>query len=192
MIGVRHDGYHVAYEVLVRHEIQNSNSEACTSFGERAQKSILPTKLSQKSVKLCHWNPNISNILPVPFLSTQGIWVTQCINRLNAPLNSWHITLLNHPLPENSISLRDIPKMSPVPPKEMSQADQTLMQEWVQQVMVRPCGNEQLDSALRNIMLEIFPWMCMKRSYLLGERVTFENANQDSEYDSGSSEEERE
>ena len=38
-----------------------------------------------------------------------------------------------HPLPENSISLRDIPKMSPVPPKEMSQADQTLMQEWVEQ-----------------------------------------------------------
>ena len=58
--------------------------------------------------------------------------------------------------------------------------------------MVRPCGNEQLDSALRNIMLEIFPWMCMKRSYLSGERVTFENAIQDSEYDSGSSEEERE
>ena len=48
--------------------------------------------------------------------------------------------------------------------------------------MVRPCGNEQLDSALRNIMLEIFPWMCMKRSYLSGERVTFENAIQDSEY----------
>ena len=35
-----------------------------------------------------------------------------------------------YPLPENNISLRDIPKMSPMPPKEMSQADQTLMREW--------------------------------------------------------------
>ena len=41
-------------------------------------------------------------------------------------------------------------------------------------------------------MLELFPWMCRKRSYLSGERVTFENASQDSEYDSGSDEEERE
>jgi len=30
---------------------------------------------------------------------------------------------LYYPLPENSISLWDIPKMSPIPPKEMSQAD---------------------------------------------------------------------
>ena len=34
--------------------------------------------------------------------------------------------------------------------------------------------------------------MCWKRSYLSGERVTFDNASQDSEYDSGSDEEERE
>ena len=38
-----------------------------------------------------------------------------------------------YPLPENSISLRDIPKMSPMPPKEMSQADHTLMREWAQE-----------------------------------------------------------
>ena len=34
------------------------------------------------------------NNLPVQFLSTQGIWVTRCTNRLNAPLNGHHITLL--------------------------------------------------------------------------------------------------
>ena len=51
-----------------------------------------------------------------------------------------------YPVPENSISLRDIPKMSPMPPKEMSQADQTLMREWthehgkaVRQRTVRQC-----------------------------------------------------
>ena len=30
--------------------------------------------------------------------------------------------------------------------------------------------------------------MCRKRSYLSGERITFENTSQDSEYDSGSDE----
>ena len=51
-----------------------------------------------------------------------------------------------YPVPENSVSLRDIPKMSPMPPKEMSQADQTLMREWahehgkaVRQRTVRQC-----------------------------------------------------
>ena len=38
-----------------------------------------------------------------------------------------------YPVPENSISLRDIPKMSPMPPEEMSQVDQTLMREWAQE-----------------------------------------------------------
>ena len=38
-----------------------------------------------------------------------------------------------YPVPENSISLRDIPKMSPMPPKEMSQADQRLKREWAQE-----------------------------------------------------------
>ena len=34
--------------------------------------------------------------------------------------------------------------------------------------------------------------MCRKTSYLSGERVTFQNASQDLEYDSGSDKEERE
>ena len=34
--------------------------------------------------------------------------------------------------------------------------------------------------------------MCRRRIYLSGERVIFENASQDSEYDSGSYDEERE
>ena len=38
-----------------------------------------------------------------------------------------------YPLPENSISLRDIPKMSPTPPKDISQAVQSLMREWAQE-----------------------------------------------------------
>ena len=41
-------------------------------------------------------------------------------------------------------------------------------------------------------MLELVPWMCKKTSYLSGERVTFQNASQDLEYDSGSDKEERE
>ena len=96
-----------------------------------------------------------------------------------------------YPVPEKSISLRDIPKMSPVPPKEMSQADQMLMREWahehgkaVRQRTVRQCTTKHNAGTLPLYMYE--------KELPIGERVTFENRDQDSEYDSGSGEEERE
>ena len=89
-------------------------------------------------------------------------------------------------IPENSISLRDIPKMSPMPPKEMPQADQMLKREWAQehdkavhQRTGRQCTMKHNAGTLPS-------------SYISGERVTFENASQDLEYESGSDEEERE
>ena len=96
-----------------------------------------------------------------------------------------------YPVPQNSISLRDIPKMSPMPPKEMSQADQTLMREWahehgkaVRQRTVRQCTTKHNAGTL--------PLNMYEKELPIGERVTFENGDQDSEYDSGSDEEERE
>ena len=38
-----------------------------------------------------------------------------------------------YPVPENNISLRDIPKMSLLPNKEMSRPDQVAMREWAQE-----------------------------------------------------------
>ena len=98
-----------------------------------------------------------------------------------------------YPVPENSISLRDIPKMSPMPPMEVSQADQTLMREWAQehgkavrQRTVRQCTTKHTAGTL--------PLNIYEKESPIGERVTFENAShdQDSEYDSGSDDEERE
>ena len=93
-----------------------------------------------------------------------------------------------YPLPENSISLRDIPKMSPMPPKEISQADQTPMQEWAQedgkamrQRTVRQCTTKHNAGTLSLNVLE--------KELPLGRESS---ASQDSEYDSGSDEEERE
>lgn len=78
-----------------------------------------------------------------------------------------------------------------MPPKEMSQADQTLMREWAQehgkavrQRTVRQCTTKHTAGTL--------PLNMYEKELPIGERVTFENAHQDSEYDSGSDEEERE
>lgn len=81
--------------------------------------------------------------------------------------------------------------MSPMPPKEMSQADQTLMREWAQehgkavrQQTVRQCTTKHNAGTL--------PLNMYEKELAIRERVTFKNAHQDSEYDSGSNEEERE
>ena len=81
--------------------------------------------------------------------------------------------------------------MSPLPPKEMSQADQTLMREWAQehgkavrQRTVRQCTTKHNAGTL--------PLNMYEKELPIGERVTFENASQDSEYGSGSDDEERE
>ena len=78
-----------------------------------------------------------------------------------------------------------------MPPKEMSQADQTLMREWahehgkaVWQRTVRQCTTKHNAGTL--------PLNMYEKELPIGERVTFENSDQDSEYDSGSDEEERE
>ena len=96
-----------------------------------------------------------------------------------------------YPVPENSVSFQDIPKMSPMPPKEMFQVDQTLMREWahkhgkaVWQQTVRQCTTKHNAGTL--------PLNMYEKELRIGERVTFENGDQDSEYDSGSDEEERE
>ena len=96
-----------------------------------------------------------------------------------------------YPVPENSISRRYIPKMWPMPPKEMSQADQTLMREWAQeqskavrQRQVRQCTTKHNAGTL--------PLNMCEKELPIGEREAFENAIQDSEYDSGSDEEESE
>ena len=78
-----------------------------------------------------------------------------------------------------------------MPPEEMSQADQTLMREWAQehgkavrQRTVRQCTTKHNAGTL--------PLNMYEKELPIGERVTFENASQDSEYDSGSDKEERE
>ena len=78
-----------------------------------------------------------------------------------------------------------------MPPKEMSQADQTLMRDWaheygkaVRQRTVRQCTTKHDAGTL--------PLNMYEKELPIGERVTFENGDQDSEYDSGSDEEERE
>ena len=38
-----------------------------------------------------------------------------------------------YPVPENHISFKNIPKMPPLPQKEMSQADQATMRDWAQE-----------------------------------------------------------
>ena len=93
-----------------------------------------------------------------------------------------------YPVPENHISLRDIPKMSPLPNKEMSQTDQTTMREWAQehgkavrQRTVRQCTTKHNAGTL--------PLNMYEKELPIGERVTLENSYQDSEYDSGSDEE---
>ena len=63
-----------------------------------------------------------------------------------------------YPVPENHISFENIPKMSPLPQKEMSQADQATMPEWAQAhgkaVRQRTVTK---DSAPPNVMQELFP-----------------------------------
>lgn len=78
-----------------------------------------------------------------------------------------------------------------MPPKEMSPADQTLMREWAQehskavrQRTVRQCTTKHNAGSL--------PLNMYGKELPIGERVTFENAHQNSEYDSDSDEEERE
>ena len=78
-----------------------------------------------------------------------------------------------------------------MPPKEMSQADQMLMPEWAQehgravrQRTVRQCTTKHNAGTL--------PLNMDEKELPIEGRVTFENASQESEYDSGSDEEERE
>lgn len=79
--------------------------------------------------------------------------------------------------------------MSPLPQKEMSQADQATMQEWAQehgkavrQRTVRQCTTKHNAGTLPLNMYE-------KELFRTGERVTFEDGDQESEYDFGSDEE---
>ena len=107
--------------------------------------------------------------------------------------SQWSVYYFTHrrsyyPVPENSISLRDTPKLSPMPPKEVSQ---WLMREWAQehgkavrQRTVRQCTTKHNAGTL--------PLNTYEKALPIGERITFENASRDSEYDSGSDEEERE
>ena len=78
-----------------------------------------------------------------------------------------------------------------MPPKEMSQADQMLMPEWAQehggavrQRTVRQCTTKHNAGTL--------PLNMDEKELPIEGRVTFQNASQESEYDSGSDEEERE
>ena len=78
--------------------------------------------------------------------------------------------------------------MSPLPQKEMSQADQATMQEWAQehgkairQRTVRQCITKHNAGTL--------PLNMYEKELPIGERVTFEDSDQESEYDSGSDEE---
>ena len=77
-------------------------------------------------------------------------------------------------VPGNSISLRDIPKISPMPLKEMSRADQTLMREWVQergkavqQRTVRQCTTKLNAGTL--------PLNMYEKELHIGDRVTFDS-----------------
>ena len=93
-----------------------------------------------------------------------------------------------YPVPENHISFENIPKMSPLPHEEMSQADQATMQEWAQeygkavrQRTVRQCTTKHNAGTL--------PLNMYEKEIPIGERMTFEDSDQESEYDSGSDEE---
>ena len=85
-----------------------------------------------------------------------------------------------YPVAENSISLRDIPKMSPLPPKEMSQADQTLMREWAQEhgkaVQQGTVGQGTTKHNPGTLPLNMY-----EKELPIGETVTLKNASQDSE-----------
>ena len=137
----------------------------------------------------------ISNILPVQFLSTQR----ELGNKMHESLkrtSQWSAYYFTHrrsyyPVPENSIALRDIPKMSPMPPKEMSQADQTLMREWAHE-HGKAVRQRTVRQSTRKHNAGTLPLNLYEKELAIGERVTFENGDQDSEYDSGSDEEERE
>ena len=78
--------------------------------------------------------------------------------------------------------------MSPLPEKEMSQAAQATMREWaqehgkaVQQRTVKQCTTK-LNAGTLNLNM-------YEKELPIGERVTFEDGDQESEYDSGSDEE---
>lgn len=94
-----------------------------------------------------------------------------------------------YPVPENNICLRDIPKMSLMPNKEMSRSDQATMREWAQehgkavrQRTVRQCTTKHNAGTL--------PLNMYDKELPIGERVSLDDGNQDSEYDSDSDEEE--
>ena len=94
-----------------------------------------------------------------------------------------------YPVPENHLCLKDIPKMSPLPTKDMSQRDQNVMRQWAQehgkavrQQTVRQCTTKHSAGTLPSNMYQ--------KDLPIGERVALEYSDQQSQYDSGSGEEE--
>ena len=167
-------------------EIRNSNKATNGPQGTVASKTAKSVHLVEKGLNKLRLN--VAEVNP-----TYKIEPEVC---LTLQVESQHaVSHFKHPsctvLEYARVPLRDIPKMSPLPPMEMSQADQTLMREWAQehgkavrQRTIRQCTTKHNAGTL--------PLNMYEKELPIGERVTFENASQDSEYDSGSDDEERE
>lgn len=96
-----------------------------------------------------------------------------------------------YPIPENNIALKDIPKMAQLPANKMSECDQLLMREWAQEhgqaVRQRTVRQNNTKYASGTLPLNMY-----EKNLPVGERVIFENDDQQSEYDSDSDEEDAE
>ncbi|XP_078361460.1 uncharacterized protein LOC144645790 [Oculina patagonica] len=197
-------------------EIRNSNGVTNGPQGTVASKTVKSVHLVEKGLNnlrlnLAEVNPNF-NMEPKVCLTLQ-VESQHAVSHFKHPSctaleyakdfgNTMHESLKRtsqwaayyfthrnsyYPVPENHVSLNDIPKMSPLPNKEMSQKDQSTMREWahehgkaVRQRTVRQCTTKHNAGTL--------PLNMYQKELPIGEKVTLED-NQDSEYDSGSDEE---